>query len=192
MVAVRLEDDTLDYVAGKLAEAGGLAAMFSRPALWEPIAFLPDFADPLLLPDPDQGGVATQAGADAEFASFIHFLKKRNGRLHSAIFDDPWSHPGDMDYAGPPPEEMIALEGRVGYLHTISAMAPELIWQYRAVSVSFLKIVYISELGRRPIRDLLEEAPPDLPDRLARSIRHVAVNAFDDETWIVARHEPSG
>lgn len=191
MVAVRLEDDALDYVAGKLSEAGGLAGAFRRQGLWEPVVFLPDFADPLLLPDPEQGGVATQAGADAEFASFVHFLKKRNGRLHSVMFDDPWSHPDNMDYAGPPPDEMISLEGRVAYLHDIAAVTPDLIWQYRAVSVSFLKIVYISELRETVIRELLESGPADLPARITRSVRHIAVNAYDDETWIVVRHEPS-
>ncbi len=191
MVAVRLEDDALAFVAEKLAEAGGLAGAFKREALGEPVVFLPDFADPLLLPDLEQGGVATQAGADAEFAAYLHYLKKRNGKLHSVIFDDPWSHPDDMDYAGPPPEEVITLDGRVAYLHDLSVVEPNLIWQLRAVAVSFLKIVYVSELSERDIRELLEEEPEDMVETLAASVRHIAVNAYDDETWIVVRHDPS-
>jgi hypothetical protein len=191
MVAVRLEDDALDHIAAKLSEAGGLAGLFGRQMLWEPVVFLPDFTDPLLLPDFEQGGVATQAGADAEFAAFAHYLKKRNGRLHSVIFDDPWSHPGDLDYAGAPSDETVTLEGRIAYLHDLAALSPETLWQFRAVAVSFLKIVYISELRDGAIRGLLESGPPDLTETLVRSIRHVAINVYDDETWLVARHEPS-
>lgn len=191
MAAVRLEDDALAFAADKLAEAGGLAGAFRRDALWEPVVFLPDFTDPLLLPDLEQGGVATQAGADSEFAAYIHYLKKRNGRLHSVIFDDPWSQPGDVDYAGPPPEEMITLEGRVAYLYDLAAVEPDLIWQMRAVATSFLKIVYVSELSTRDIRELLEEEPDDLIGTLTASVRHIAVNVFDDETWLVMRHENS-
>lgn len=189
MVAVRLEDDALAFMADKLSEAGGLAGAFRREALWEPVVFLPDFADPLLLPDLEQGGVATQAGADAEFAAYVHYLKKRNGRLHSVIFDDPWSHPDDMDYAGTPPDEIISLEGRVAHLYDLAAVEPDLIWQMRAVAVSFLKIVYVSELSERDIRELLDDDPADLAETLVASVRHIAVNAYDDETWLIVRHD---
>jgi hypothetical protein len=189
MVAVRLEEDALIYVRTKLAEAGGLAAAFQPQSLREPVVFLPEFADPDLLPDLEQGGVATQAGADAELASYIHFLKKRNGRLHSLIFDDPWSHPDDMDYAGPPPDEMITLEGRVNYLYDLAALTPDLIWQYRAVTVSFLKIVYVSELAETAIRHLIEDHGDEAFDAITRSIRHIAVNAYDDESWVIVRCE---
>ena len=171
------------------AGPGGLAGVFHKHALHDPVVFLPEFAEPDLLPDLEQGGVATQAGADAELASFLLFLKKRNGRLHSLIFDDPWSKPGDMDYAGPPPEEMLAVEGRVNYLYDLSVLTPDLIWNYRAVAVSFLKIVYVSELTEQAIRDLVEEEPADLFERLAHSVRHIAVNAYDDESWVIVNHE---
>lgn len=189
MVAVRLEDDALEYVRTKLSEAGGLAGAFRREALWEPVVFLPEFADPDLLPDLEQGGIATQAGADAELASYIHFLKKRNGRLHSLIFDDPWSHPGDMDYAGPPPDEMITIGGRVNYLYDLAALGPDLVWQYRAVSVSFLKIIYVCELEDDAVRHVVEDHADDAFEMLTGAIRHIAVNAFDDETWVIVRHD---
>lgn len=189
MVAVRLEEDALEYVRTKLSEAEGLASAFRPEALWEPVVFLPEFADPDLLPDLEQGGVATQAGSDAELASYIHYLKKRNGRLHSLILDDPWSHPDDMDYAGPPPEEMIAIGGRINYLQDLSALTPDLIWQYRAVAISFLKIVYVSELSAPAVRHTVEDHADTAFETLARSIRHIAVSAYDDETWVIVRHE---
>lgn len=189
MVAVRLEQDALDYVAEKLDEAGGLAGMFHKHALREPVVFIPEFADPELLPDLEQGGVAVQPGSDAELASFIHFLKKRNGRLHSVLIDDPWSKPEDMDYAGPPPDEMLAIEGRVNYLYDLSALSPDLIWNYRTIAVSYLKIIYVSELSEQAIRDLVEEEPADLFERLAHAVRHIAVNAYDDESWVIVNHE---
>jgi hypothetical protein len=39
------------------------------------------------------------------------------------------------------------------------------------------------------IRALAEEAPDDLAERLVRSVRHVAVNVYDDESWLILRHE---
>lgn len=189
MVAVRLEQEALDYVAEKLSEAGGLAGVFHKHALHEPVVFLPEFVDLDLLPGLEEGGVAVQTGSDAELASFIHFLKKRNGRLRSVMIDDPWSKPDDMDYAGPPPEEMLTIEGRVNYLHDISALTPDLIWNYRAVAVSYLKILYVSELSEQAIRDLVEEEPADLFGQLAHAIRHIAVNAYDDESWVIVNHE---
>lgn len=190
MVALRLEEDALDYVASKLSEAEGLAGTFHKHCLSEPVVFLPEFADPVTLPDLEQGGVATQAGADAELSSFVHFLKKHNGKLHSLLFDDPWSKPEDMDYAGPPPDELVTLGGRICYLHDLSVLTPDLIWQYRAVSVSFLKIIYVSEFNEQTIRELIEDEPADLFARLAHSIRHIAVNAYDDESWVIVQHHP--
>lgn len=190
MVAIRLEDDAIAYTVSKLGEAeGGLAGAFRGEALWEPVVFVPDFVDPLTLPALDQGGVANQEGANAELVSYLHFLKQRNGKLQSILFDDPFATAGDMDYAGPPPDELITVEGRLSYLYELQALTPELIWDYRAVAVSYLKLIYISEMHVADIRALTEEAPDDLPQRLARTIRHLAVNVYDDESWLILRHE---
>jgi hypothetical protein len=192
MVAVRLEDDALAFAATQLdAAGGGIAAELHREALWEPVVFVPDFVDPLTLPDLESGHVASQEGSAAELASYLLFLKKRNGRLHSVIFDDPWASPGDLDYAGPPPDEILTVQGRVSYLYDLAAVSPDLIWDYRAIAVSYLKIVYVSELTPAQIRALAEEEPDDLFHRLAHSVRHVAVTAYDDESWLIVRHEQS-
>lgn len=190
MVAVRLEDEALAFAAAKLDEAaGGIAAGLRKEALWEPVVFLPDFADPLTLPELDYGGVASQQGSDAELASYLLFLKKRNERLRSVIFDDPWAHPGDLDYSGPPAGELLTLQGRINYLHDVTAISPGLIWDWRAVAVSYLKIVYVSELPGKEIEALAEDEPDDLFLRLAQSVRHVAVSAYDSESWLIVRHE---
>lgn len=192
MVAVRLEEEALAYVAAKLDEAdGGIAAAIRKQSLWEPVVFVPDFVDPLMLPDldSDAGWEASQEGAAAELASYLLFLKKRNGRLHSLIFDDPWAALGDLDYTGPPPDELLALQGRVNYLHDIAQVSPDLIWDWRAVAVSTLKIAYVSELTVPEIRLLAEDEPVDMFQTLAGSVRHIAVNAYDDESWVIVRHE---
>ena len=192
MVAVRLEDEALAYVAAKLAEAGGgIAGAIHQQSLWEPVVFVPDFVDPMLLPDidTDAGWGSSQEGAAAELASYVLFLKKRNGRLHSLIFDDPWAALGDLGYAGPPPDELLPLQGRVNYLHDIAMVSPDLIWDWRAVAVSYLKIAYVSELTVPEIRALAEDEPEDIFQTLARSVRHIAVNAYDDESWVIVRHE---
>lgn len=190
MVAVRLDDNALAFAAAQLdAAGGGIAAELHREALWEPVVFVPDFVDPLTLPDLESGHVASQEGAAAELASYLMFLKKRNGRLHSVIFDDPWASPGDLDYAGPPPDELLTVHGRVSYLYDLAAVSPDLIWDYRAIAVSYLKIVYVSDLTPTQIRALAEEEPDDVFHRLAHTVRHVAVNAYDDESWLILRHE---
>jgi len=190
MVAIRLEDDAIAYAASKLAEVeGGLAGAFRAEALWEPVVFVPDFADPLTLPDLDQGGVANQEGANAELVSYLFFLKQRNGKLQSILFDDPWATAGDLDYAGPPPDELITIDGKLCYLYDLSELTPELIWQYRAVAVSYLKLIYVSEMDANAIRTLADEAPDDLVQRLVRKVRHVAVNVYDDESWLILRNE---
>lgn len=192
MVAVRLDDDALAFAAAQLdAAGGGIAAELHAEALWEPVVFVPDFVDPITLPDleADAGWVASQDGAAAELASYLLFLKKRNGRLHSVIFDDPWATPGDLDYGGPPPEPLLALQGRVSYLYDFAEVSPDLVWDYRAIAVSYLKIVYVSELTPAEIRALAEEEPDDVFHRLAHSVRHVAVSAYDDESWLIVRHE---
>lgn len=190
MVAVRLEEDALAFATTQLdAASGGIAAELHREALGEPVVLVPDFADPLTLPDLDCGGVASQQGSDSELASFLLFLKKRDGRLKSIIFDDPWAKPGDLDYAGPPPEELLTLQGRVSYLHDISQISPDLIWEWRATAISYLKIAYISEASPDEIRALAEEDPDDVFHRLAHSVRHIAVSAYDDESWLILRHE---
>ncbi len=190
MVAIRLEEDAIDYAAGKLSEAdGGLAGAFRLQALWEPVVFVPDFADPLTLPALDQGGVANQEGANAELVSYLLFLKQRNSKLKSILFDDPWATAGDMDYAGPPPDELITIEGKLSYLYDLEELTPELIWQYRAVAVSYLKLIYVSEMEPAAIRELAEEAPDDLTQRLGRAVRHIAMNVYDDESWLILRHE---
>ncbi len=194
MVAVRLDDDALAFATAQLDAAdGGIAAELHREALWEPVVFVPDFVDPITLPDleVDAGWGASQEGAAAELASYLLFLKKRNGRLHSVIFDDPWATPGDLDYAGPPPEPLLALQGRVSYLYDIAEVSPDLILDYRAIAVSSLKIVYVSELTPAEIRALAEDDPADVFHRLAHSVRHVAVNAYDDESWLIVRHQQS-
>lgn len=192
MVAVRLEDDALVFAAAQLdAAGGGIAAELHKDALWEPVVFVPDFVDPITLPDleSDAGWVASQEGAAAELASYLLFLKKRNGRLHSVIFDDPWATPGDLDYGGPPSEQLLTMQGRVSYLHDIAEISPDLVWEYRAIAVSYLKIVYLSEATPAEIRALAEEEPDDLFHRLAHTVRHIAVNAYDDESWLIVRHE---
>ena len=152
--------------------------------------FLPDFADPLTLPELDYGGVADRDGSAAELASYLMFLKKRDGRLKSVIFDDPWASPADLDYAGPPPEDLLTLQGKITYLRDIAEISPDALWEYRAVATSFLKIVYVSDLSPAEIRKLADEEPEDLFQRLAQSVRHVAVNAYDDESWLILRYEP--
>jgi len=190
MVALRLEDDAIDFMAERLAEAeGGLPGAFRQEALWEPVVFVPDFVDPITLPGLDQGGVANQEGANAEFTSYLHFLKQRNSKLQSLILDDPFARAQDMDYAGPPPDELITIEGKLAYLYDLSELTPDLIWQYRAIAVSYLKLIYVSEMTVEEIHQLCDEEPEDLPQRLARGIRHIAVNAYDDESWLMVRHE---
>ena len=192
MVAVRLDDEALAYVAAKLEEAGGgIASVIRKPSLWDPVVFVPDFIDPLMLPDldSDAGWRDAQEGAAAELASYLLFLKKRNGRLHSLIFDDPWATLGDLDYTGPPPDELLPLQGRVNYLHDYAQISPDLIWDWRAVAVSTLKIAYVSEMTVPDIRALAEDEPEDVLQTLAGSVRHIAVNAYDDESWVIVRHE---
>jgi hypothetical protein len=190
MVAVRLDDDALAFAAAQIdAAGGGIAAELHRKALGEPVVLIPDFVDPLTLPDLENGGVASQQGSDSELASYLLFLKKRNGRLKSVIFDDPWASPGDLDYAGPPPDELLTLQGRVSYLHGIAELSPDLIWDWRAIAVSYLKIAYVSEASPAEIRALAEEDPDDVFHRLAHTVRHVAVSAYDDESWLILRHE---
>jgi len=186
MPAFRLDESALDRIASALREAGGLAALIPRSALRDPVALVPEDVDPDLLDDLDTGGIANQAEADAELSLFLHFLKKRNGRLHGLLFDDPWATPGDMDYAGPPPTEIVTIGGHVMRVHDLAEFVQDLLWQYRANAVSFLKIIFVSELTFEHIRELAEDEPDDLLDRLARSIRHVAVNAYNDETWAIA------
>ena len=48
--------------------------------------------------------------------------------------------------------------------------------------------VYAGSLAE--IRKLADEEPEDLFQRLAQSVRHVAVNAYDDESWLILRYEP--
>jgi hypothetical protein len=83
----------------------------------------------------------------------------------------------------------LALQGRVSYLYDIAEASPDLIWDYRAIAVSSLKIVYVSERTPAEIRALAEDDPADLFHRLAHTVRHVAVNAYDDESWLIVRHE---
>lgn len=190
MVALRLEADALDFMAARLEEAeGGLARGFRRDALEEPVVFVPDFADPLTLPDLDQGGVANQEGANAELVGFLHFLKKRNAKLASLIFEDPWARAQDLDYAGPPPDDLITIEGTLAYVHDMAEVSPDLVWQYRAVAVSALKILYVSELDPEEILRLAEIAPDDLIAILALSVRYIAINVYDDESWLIVRHK---
>ncbi len=192
MVAVRLEDEALAFAASQLeAAGGGIAGQLAPGTLWEPVVFVPDFVDPITLPDleSDAGWVASQEGAAAELASYLLFLKKRNGRLKSVIFDDPWASPGDLDYGGPPPDELLTMQGRVAYLYNLAALSPDLVLDYRAIAVSYLKIVYVSELSPAEIHALAEEEPDDLFARLARSVRHVALNAYDDQSWLILRHD---
>jgi hypothetical protein len=190
MVAVRLEDDALAFAASQLdAAGGGIAGELHKEALWEPVVFVPDFVDPLTLPELEASHVASQEGSAAELASYLLFLKKRNPNLKSVIFDDPWASPGDLDYAGPPPDELLAMQGRVSYLYDLTEVSPDLVWDYRSIAISFLKIVYVSELSPAEIRALAEDEPDDLFHRLAHSVRYVAVNAYDDESWLILRHE---
>jgi hypothetical protein len=192
MVAVRLEDDALAFAASQLdAAGGGIAGELHKEALWEPVVFVPDFVDPLTLPELEAGHVASQEGSAAELAGYLLFLKKRNPNLKSVIFDDPWASPGDLDYAGPPPDQLLTMQGRVSYLYDLTEMSPDLVWDYRAIAISYLKIVYVSELSAGEIRALAEDEPADLFHRLAHSVRYVAVNAYDDESWLILRHEES-
>jgi hypothetical protein len=176
-------------MAAKLNEAdGGIAGELHQETLAEPIVFVPDFADPLTLPDLDSGGVANQEGANAEFAAYILFLKKHNGKLQSLIFEDPWASIADLDYTGEEQEELVPLFGRLCYVYDLSALHPERIWEFRSVAVSYLKLAYVSEMTAGRIRALAEAEPDDLLHRIAHSIRHVAVNAYDDESWLIASH----
>ncbi|HUO99861.1 MAG TPA: hypothetical protein VMU01_14400 [Rhizomicrobium sp.] len=186
MVAVRLPESALDYITSALNDAGGLAERVAKNPILEPVAFVPEDTEPELLEDFSSGGIMSQPEADAELALYLHFLKKRNGRLHSVVFDDPWSKPGDLDYAGPPPEAMAIIAGRINYAYDLAELTQELMWQYRATEISFLRIVYISEMTAPHIHELLESQPADLLSTLARSVRHVAVNAYNDESWIIA------
>jgi hypothetical protein len=190
MVAVRLEDDALAFASTQLdAAGGGIAGELHKEALWEPVVFVPDFVDPLALPELEASHVASPEGSAAELASYLLFLKKRNANLKSVIFDDPWASPGDLDYAGPPPDELLTPQGRVSYLYDLAEVSPDLIWDYRSIAVSFLKLVYVSELSPAEIRALAEDEPDDLFHRLAHSVRYVAINAYDDESWLILRHE---
>ncbi|GAA0545784.1 hypothetical protein FHS83_000677 [Rhizomicrobium palustre] len=189
MVALRLEDEGLDYISAKLDEAGGLASTFRKEAIWEPVVFVPDFADPLTLPDLDSGGVVSQEGANAEFVAYLHFLKQRNAKLQSLILADPFAQVSDLDYVGELPEELVTIFGSLNYVYDISTVSPALIWDYRAFVVSYLKLAYVSEMPPEKIRALAEDEPDDLFARLSRGIRHIAVNCYDDESWLVVRHE---
>jgi len=190
MVAVRLDDTAIAYAAATLQTAGGgMATAIRTDALWEPVVFLPDFVDPLTLPELEYGGVGDSDGANAELASYLLFLKKRNGRLHSLICCDPWSVPGDLDYRGTPPDELLMLHGEIHYLHDIAEASPETVWGYRARAVSFFGIVCVSEATPAEIRTLAEEGPNDLFAALARTVRHVAITAYDGESWLILRHE---
>jgi len=186
MVAVRLDETALDYVASAMAEAGGLAALIPKSALSGPVAFVAEDTDPVALENLEAGGVMSQAEGVAELSLFVHFLKKRNGRLHTMLFEDPWTSPGDLDYAGPPPQEMTIIGGQISYVYDLAELTQELIWQCRANTISYLKIIYVSVLTVERIRELVEEDAANLLPLLARSIRHIAVNAYDDETWVIA------
>jgi hypothetical protein len=84
----------------------------------------------------------------------------------------------------------LILQGRVSYLQDIAQVSPDMIWNYRAVAVSYLKIVYVSELPPDEIRALAEDEPAGLFHMLSHSVRYVAINAYDDESWLIVRHEP--
>ena len=184
MPAVRLPDEILDQVAALLAETGGLASHFPRTVLRDPIALAPEDTDAELLENLESGGVFIQSEADAELSLFLHFLKKRNGRLHSLICEDPWAQPGDLDYRGPPPEELTVIGGHVSYVYDFARLTQELVWEYRANAISFLKIIYVSELTSDRAH-ALSESEDDPLNSFARSIRHIVVSAFDDETWVI-------
>lgn len=193
MVAVRLDQAALEFAAHQLEAAdGGIAAELHRDGLREPVVLLPDFLDSLTLPELDAGGVADAEGAMAELASYLLFLGRRDRHLKSVIFDDPWASPADLDYAGPPPEELLILNGRVHYLYDIADICLETIWNSRARAVSFLGLVYVSEVSPQAIRALADAAPDDLFHRLAHSVRHLAVSAYDGETWLILRHAAGG
>jgi hypothetical protein len=192
MVAVRLDDTAIAYAAAKLDEAaGGIAGELHREALWEPVVFVPDFVDPLTLPelDEDAGWIDSQEGAAAELASYLMFLKKRDPRLQSLIFEDPFAAVSDLDYDGATSDDLLLLQGRVAYLKDIADITPDAIADWRAVAVSSLKLVYVSEASPAEIRELAEDDPADAFHRLAHTVRHVAMSAYDDESWLILRHE---
>jgi hypothetical protein len=185
MAAVRLPEDILDQIASTLAETGGLAAHFPRPALHEPIALVPEETDLDMLENLEAGGVTMKSEADAELSLLLHFLRKRDGQLHSVICEDPWAQPGDLDYRGPPPEELVIIDGHVNYVYDLAEITQELIWEYQANAISFLRIIYVSELTTDQIRALAESDNEDPLHRLAHSIRHIVMSAYDGETWVI-------
>lgn len=192
MVAVRLEDEALAFAATQLDAAdGGIAGELHRQALWEPVVFVPDFVDPLTLPDLDEdaGWIDSQEGAAAELASYLMFLKQRDPRLRSLIFEDPYATVSDLDYDGATSDDLLLLQGRVAYLMNIDGLTPATIADWRAVAVSALKFVHVSEASPEEIRALAENEPDDVFHRLAHSVRHVAMSAYDDESWLILRHE---
>lgn len=192
MVAIRLEEDGLAYITAKLHEAGtGIASAIQPGALRDPIVFVPDFADPLTLPDLETGGVASQEGANAEFAAYLLFLQRRDPKLTSVIFADPWASMSDLDYVGAPPPELVTMAGTLNYVYALSSLTPQIIWDYRSWVVSYLKFAFVSSLSLKDIQSVADEEPEDLFARLAKSIRHIAVSAYDDESWLIARYERS-
>ena len=189
MVAVYLGEDALDYVHSALADADGLADSIQKSALRAPIVFVTKEHDLVELSDLSSGGVSTQELADAALASFITDQKKKNFSLCSVLFQDPWSKEGDLDYARPPPDTMITLAGRIYYLHDLASITPSVIRDYRARSVSFLKIIYVLDVSVHGFRQIVERLSDKSFEMLGQRVRFVAISAYDDESWIIARHE---
>ncbi len=185
MVGVRLNRSALAYVVSALADADGVASSIRTGALRDPTVFVPKDYDLAKLHSLDAGGVSTQALADEGLSSHIWELKKSNFRLCSVVFHDPWSQSGDLDYARQPPSEMVTLGGRIYHLFEIADFTSDSIGECRGWAVSFPKIIYVSELSLRSIRELIESGSNDLFQTLAQSVRHIAANAYDDESWII-------
>jgi hypothetical protein len=185
MSIIQLEGHGIDYANSALADAGGIARAINTCSLASPIVFAPDSAASANFRDLEAGGVTTQLQADIELGNYLSALKRKDFGLCSVLAHDPWIDIEDLRKLEELPKETINLDNRAYYLHDIRAVTPALIREFRSLCISFLKLIYVSTMSVTKARELLCSDDVNRYATYAASVRFLAVNACDDETWVV-------
>jgi hypothetical protein len=198
MVVVKLDPSAVDYVRSSLADAGGLAAAVATGAFHGPVVFVDEGYDLAKLNDLESQGITKQARANKQLAAYIKGLRTAEPSLNTVLFQDPGGKPGDLVYTTniphalmQLPRSLLAFHEQRYFLYDIAATKLRTVWQYRSWCASYLKIGYMLQLTPAAIRAAVAPDDADLPPALARTVRHVVVNAYDDESWIAVTHTPS-
>jgi hypothetical protein len=199
MVAVKLDQSAVNYVRSSLADAnGGLAAHVATGAFRDPVVFVDEGYDLAKLHDLESQGITKQAEANKRLAAYIKSLRTAEPSLNAVLFQDPGGKPEDFAYATniphalmQLPRSLLAFNEQRYFLYDIAATKRRAIWQYRGWCVSYLKMGYVLQECPDAIRAAVAAGHPDLLAALARTVRHVLVNAYDDESWIAVAHTPS-